>query len=168
MTTDPTIEPATQADLEAITGLWVRLARGQREHGSFVLAEANRKTMHETLAAHAHANGLLVARVEGAIVGFVSYSIEHGTLALDAPRGIVSNIYVEPAYRGKGVGTALLDASEAALADQGAAVVILEVMTDNVDARQFYEHHAYESYRTAMKRSLAPRSESDTHSKEDG
>jgi ribosomal protein S18 acetylase RimI-like enzyme len=162
------VEPATQADLEAVTDLWVRLARGQRDHGSVVRAEANRETMRETLAAHVHTNGLLVARAEGDVVGFVSHSIERGTLVLDATRGVISNIYVEPAYRGHGLGTALLEASEAALADCGATVVVLEVLADNEAARRFYERHAYESYRIAMRRPLEHRSENDTHSKEDG
>ncbi|WP_306057806.1 GNAT family N-acetyltransferase [Natronococcus wangiae] len=165
--TRPVIESATQDDLEAIAELWVRLARDQRDHDSFVRADANREIMRETLAAHVHAGGLLVARDEGSIVGFTSFSIERGSLALDATRGVLSNIYVEPAYRGRGVGTALLEAAEASLREQGAEVVILEVMADNKAARGFYERREYDAYRVAMKRSLGDPSENDTHSKED-
>ncbi|MFC4437393.1 MULTISPECIES: GNAT family N-acetyltransferase [Natrialbaceae] len=164
----PAIEPATQDDLEAITELWVRLARDQRDHDSFVHADANRETMRETLAAHAHTDGLLVARDDGRVVGFTSFSIERGALSLDATRGVLSNIYVDPAYRERGAGTALLEAAEGALREQGAEVVILEVMADNEAARRFYEQREYETYRVAMKRSLGNPSENDTHSKEDG
>ena len=170
MTADaqPVIEPATQDDVERITELWVRLARDQRDHDSFVHADANRETMRETLAAHAHTDGLLVARGNGTVIGFTSFSLERGTLSLDATRGVLSNIYVEPAYRGHGVGTALLEAAEEALREQGAEIVILEVMADNEAARRFYEQREYETYRVAMKRSLEDPSENDTHSKEDG
>lgn len=170
MTADaqPVIEPATQDDVERITELWVRLARDQRDHDSFVHADANRETMQETLAAHAHTDGLLVARDNGTVVGFTSFSLERGTLSLDATRGVLSNIYVEPAYRGRGVGTALLEAAEEALREQGAEIVILEVMADNEAARRFYERREYETYRVAMKRLLEDPSENDTHSKEDG
>ncbi|AGB37326.1 GNAT family N-acetyltransferase [Natronococcus occultus] len=164
----PVVEPATQADLPAITELWVRLARGQRTHGSSVRAEENRETMRELLAGHLHTDGLLVARDGNSIVGFVSFSLERGTLALDATRGLISNVYVEPAYRGHGVGTALLKAAEDVLADRGAAVAVLEVLSDNEDARRFYRQREYDTYRVSMRRSLADRSESDTHSKEDG
>jgi ribosomal protein S18 acetylase RimI-like enzyme len=163
----PTIEPATADDLEAVTELWVRLARDQRDHDSFVRADANRETMRETLTAYVHTNGLLVARAEDDVVGFVSYSLERGALELDATRGMLSNIYVEPAYRGRGVGTALLEAAETALRARGATVVILEVMVDNEAARRFYDDREYDAYRVAMKRSLDDRSENDTHSKED-
>ncbi|ELY53148.1 GNAT family N-acetyltransferase [Natronococcus jeotgali] len=164
----PVVEPATQADLPAITELWVRLARGQRTHGSSVRAAENRETMRELLAGHLHTDGLLVARFEDSIVGFVSFSLERGALELEATRGLISNVYVEPAARGYGVGTALLEAAEDALADRGAAVVVLEVLSDNEAARRFYRGREYEPYRVSMRRSLEDRSENDTHSKEDG
>lgn len=164
----PTIDHASRDDLEAVTELWVRLAREQREHDSYVRAEANRETMRETLAAHQVTDGLLVARAGGRIVGFASVSLERGSLELEATRGLLSNVYVVPAYRGRGVGTALLEAAEAELADRGAEVVILEVMARNEAARRFYDRHGYDAYRVGMERSLADdHSKNDTHSKED-
>ncbi|WP_265111405.1 GNAT family N-acetyltransferase [Halosolutus halophilus] len=168
MTDEPLIEPATPDDLETITELWVRLARGQREYGSAVRAAPNREAMRETLAAHLHADGLLVARVDGAIVGFASFSIERGSLELDATRGVLSNLYVEPAHRDRGIGTALLAAAEESLAARGAEELLLEVMADNEAARRFYRSQGYDSFRIGMSRSIADRSENDTHSKEDG
>ncbi len=94
------VEPATPDDLEAITELWVRLARDQCSHGSYVRPDPNRTTMRETLAAYQATDGLLVARVDGEIVGFASFSVEHGEL--EATRGSLSNLYVEPDYRGRG------------------------------------------------------------------
>jgi ribosomal protein S18 acetylase RimI-like enzyme len=164
----PTIEPASQEDLETVADLWVRLARGQREHGSHVRPAANRETMREALAAHRVADGLLVARLEGSIVGFASSSIERGSLELDTTRGLLSNVYVEPAFRGRGIGTALLEAAEASLARQGADVMVLEVMADNEAARRFYRRQGYDRFRVTMSRSLDDRGENDTHSKEDG
>lgn len=165
----PTIEHATQSDIEAVTDLWVRLARNQRLHESSVLPERNRESMRETLAAHQVAECLLVARVGGSVVGFASFTLERGTLALDTTRGLLSNIYVDPPFRGQGIGTALLEAAEDELASQGASVVTLEVMAMNDDARRFYARHGYDSYRVSMKRSLEDddRSKNDTHSKGD-
>ncbi|MDQ2049044.1 GNAT family N-acetyltransferase [Natronolimnohabitans sp. A-GB9] len=166
----PTIELARPSDLEAVTELWVRLARDQRSHDSVIRADANRETMRETLAAHQVNDGLLVARDAGRIVGFASFSLERGSLELDTTRGLLSNIYVEAAYRDQGLGAALLEAAEAELADQGADAVVLEVMAENEAARRFYEHRGYETYRVAMTRDITAeggRSENDTHSKED-
>lgn len=164
----PTIEYASRDDLEAVTELWIRLARDQRSHDSAVLPEANRETMRETLAAYQVNDGLLVARLEDRVVGFASVTIERGSLVLDTTRGLLSNIYVDPAVRDRGIGSALLEAAEEELARQGAEVVTLEVMANNEDARRFYERHGYDPFRVTMRRSLEDRSENDTHSKEDG
>ncbi|OAQ53646.1 hypothetical protein HTG_05145 [Natrinema mahii] len=164
----PTIELATRADLDALTDLWVDLARDQRRYQSAVRPEANREAMRETLGAYLVSDGLFVARLEGAIVGFVSVTVERGTLELDTTRGLLSNIYVRPAYRGQGIGTALLEAAEASLADRGVDELLLEVMADNEAARRFYRRHGYDPFRVSMARSLADRDENDTHSKEDG
>ncbi|WP_254523159.1 GNAT family N-acetyltransferase [Natrinema caseinilyticum] len=164
----PTIEPASQDDLETIAELWVRLARDQRAYDSAVLPDANRDTMRDTLAAYRVTGELLVARLRREIVGFVSVSVERGSLELDATRGLLTNIYVEPAVRDQGIGTALLEAAEDTLAEQGADVVLLEVMAGNVDAHRFYRRRGYDEFRVTMRRSLEDRDENDTHSKEDG
>ena len=178
----PTIEigHAAADDVEAVADLWVRLARDQRAYDSYVRADANRETMRDTLAAHQVNDGLLVARDGDSIVGFASFSVERGSLELDADRGLLSNIYVDPAYRGRGIGAALLETAENELAAQGAEVVVLEVMADNEAARRFYDRQGYDTYRVAMERDLEDesdadgegggddRSENDTHSREDG
>ncbi|MFC4246167.1 GNAT family N-acetyltransferase [Natribaculum luteum] len=163
----PVIEPATREDVETLTDYWVDLAREQRQHDSHVLPDANRETIGETLAAHQVGGGLLVARVDGDVVGFASFSLERGTFALDATRGLLSNLYVRPAYRGRGIGTALLEATEEELAQRGADVVTLEAMAKNDAARRFYRRNGYDTHRVAMERSLDDRSENDTHSKEE-
>ena len=163
--TSPTIEPATDEDLPTVTDLWVRLATEQREHGSHVLPEENRETIRETLAAHQVNGGLLVARLES-VVGFSSFTVEGGTFELDATRGLLSNLYVRPAYRGEGIGTALLEATEEALEDRGVDVVALEAMAANEAALRFYRRNGYGTHRVALEAPI-DRSENDTHSKEE-
>ncbi|WP_255167283.1 GNAT family N-acetyltransferase [Natrononativus amylolyticus] len=164
----PTIEPATEADIDAVVDCWVRLAVDQRAYGSHVLPEANRATMRDALLGHRFADGLLVARLDGDVVGFASFSFEHGALALDATRGVLSNLYVKPPYRDRGIGSALLSAVEDALAERGADVVALEAMATNEAARRFYRRAGYEPYRISMERSLEQPAKNDTHSREDG
>jgi len=163
----PEIDLARADELGAITDMWVRLARGQRAYGSYVRADDNRETMRETLAAHLAADGLFVARVDGDPVGFASVSVEGGALDLDATRGTLSNLYVEPAFRSRGIGSELLEAVDAAFSEAGVDVVTLEVMADNEAARRFYRSHGFETFRVAMHRPLEDRPENDTHSKEE-
>ncbi len=167
MTCPVDIELADGDDLGAVTDLWVALARDQREHGSHVGAETNRETMYATLGAHQVDDGLLVARDGDSVVGFASFAVEHGTLELECRRGLLSNLYVEPAYRGNGIGTALLERVEERLSARGVEVCLLEAMVANEAARRFYHSAGYEPFRIGYQRRLGHSSENDTHSKEE-
>lgn len=72
--------------------------------------------------------------------------IGYGGIAVRGRRGdaeaSVHNIGVDPAWRGKGVGKALLRAL-LAIADEMAAPVHLEVRTDNEAAIGLYEAHGF-------------------------
>jgi len=162
--TDVRVEPATADDVDAVTDMWVALAAGQREHGATLRAEANRATVREWAAQSAVTGDLLVARDPGAasdeadgsdLVGFVGFSLERGDYERDAVRGTVSNLFVVPERRGEGIGAALLDAAERALAEAGADRVALEALADNDGARAFYAEHGYESHRVELTKSLS-------------
>ncbi len=153
------VEPATMADLDRVADLWVELSAEQREHGSHLAAEANRAVMREALAAHVVDGTCLVAREGGAdagagdgVVGFVSFALERDGLDRDVTRGVVHNLYVVPAARGRGVGGELLAAAEAALAAAGAERVVLEAVAGNEVARRFYEERGYERHRLTYER----------------
>ncbi|OIB56902.1 GNAT family N-acetyltransferase [Natrialba sp. SSL1] len=88
------------------------------------------------------------------IVGFASFSLEHGSLELDRTRGLLSNLYVVPSYRSQGIGSKLLAAVASELEDQGADVLLLEVMAANDAAQEFYRAHGFEPYRLGMQRPL--------------
>ena len=166
------IEPVDAVAVDALVELWVDLAAGQRSHGSRILPEPNREAVRDTLARHAVAGGLRVARCDGEIVGFVSFALERGAYESDGTRGIVHNIYVDPDHRGRGVGSDLLSTAEAELADAGASVVALEAMAANDRARRFYRARGYAPHRVELEKSVAGAGsaspgENDTHSKED-
>jgi ribosomal protein S18 acetylase RimI-like enzyme len=158
---DPTVEAGNSDDITAVTDLWVRLAAGQREHGSHLLPEENRSTIRESVARHAVGNTLLVARA-GEIVGFAMVAVETGAFEQDCTRGIVENLYVVPERRGEGVGTALIESAEARLVDRGADVVTIEVMAENGRARELYRRVGYEAHRIELEKPAR----SDTHSKD--
>jgi len=161
--TDARIEPATAADVDAVSDMWVALAAGQREHGATLRAEANRATVREWAAQSAVTGELFVARdpeaaPDGAdgtdIVGFVGFSLERGGYERDAVRGTVSNLFVVPGRRGEGIGAALLDAAERALAERGADRVALEALADNDRARAFYADRGYDRHRVELTKPL--------------
>ncbi|WP_114577380.1 GNAT family N-acetyltransferase [Saliphagus sp. LR7] len=162
----PLIEPATDDDLPALVSAWIALAGEQEAYGSHIRPEENREAIRDVLLAHTFDDDLLVARIDDAIAGFASVSMENGLFELDVARGRLSNLYVTPAHRDRGIGTALLEAAEDRLRAEGADVLSLEAMADNADARRFYRANGYHETRVTMERRLEDRG-NDTHSKEE-
>lgn len=146
------IEPADLDETDAIADQWVRLARGQRAFGSHLSAEANRERIAETIGRHIADGDLLVARSDGEIVGFVMFTVEYRLYATTTIRGIVQNLFVIPERRDEGIGAALVNEAETVLVRNGAAVVGLEVLAENEDARRFYADLGYRPHRIELEK----------------
>lgn len=141
------IEPATLDDLERLVELWLALARDQREYGSRIEPGANDDAIRKSLAQHALAEGVLLARDGDRAVGFVMFGPKERGFERARTRGVVRNVFVVPDARGEGVGTALMDAAEERLAAAGVDEIVLEAMADNDAARSFYRERGYEPHR---------------------
>lgn len=152
----------TLSDVETLVDCWVALAADQRQYGSRLLTEENREAVADAIARHVVTEGLLVAEADETL-GFVMYHLQEGRYKQDRTTGVIVNLYVEPAARGRGIGSELLAAAEADLADAGVDTVTLDVLAANDAARRFYTHHGYREHRIE----LAKRVENDTHSKGD-
>lgn len=137
---------------DELTELWVDLAADQRAYGSHLRVEENREVARESLLRHALTGGLLVAREDDDILGFVSFYPEGGSFEQDVQRGIIENIYVVPERRGEGIGSELLAAAEERLTEEGADVLALEALADNEAAIRFYERHGYGGHRVELER----------------
>lgn len=163
------IVPATTEEVDEVADLWVDLAREQRAFGSHLRPDENRTTIRDSLARHAIAEGLLVARTEdGDLAGFIMFSPEAGAFEQDVDRGTVENLYVKPAERDRGIGAALLEAAESRLFAAGVDVVTLEAMAANEGALRFYERHGYRPHRVELEKRPGEGSDgSDTHTRED-
>lgn len=61
----------------------------------------------------------------------------------EGPVALLDELYVVPELRGRGVGSALLEAAEAIVRKFGAEAVEINVDSDDVDARRFYEQRGY-------------------------
>lgn len=137
-----------------MTALWVALAADQRAHGSHVLGTESETAIRRSLSGRVVDDRAFVARGHDGIVGFVTVGIDEGPYQQDVRRGIVENVYVEDEYRGRGIGSALIERGERALAERGADVVTLEVLVANDDARRFYERLGYDDHRLELEKPL--------------
>jgi ribosomal protein S18 acetylase RimI-like enzyme len=155
---------------DAIADHWVTFASRQREYGSHLLPDQNRTRIRETVARYIIRDQMLVAR-EDDIRGFVMYTLEASSYEKDIRRGVIENIYVEPAAQSQGIGSKLLSAAEQDLAEAGASAVTLDVLAPNERARSFYREHGYTPHRIECEKSLdaddTPSAENDTHSRDD-
>lgn len=59
------------------------------------------------------------------------------------PVALLDELYVVPAVRGHGLGTALLQAAEEVVRARGGELLEINVDGDDADARRFYERHGY-------------------------
>ncbi|MDN5924160.1 MAG: GNAT family N-acetyltransferase [Xanthomonadales bacterium] len=131
-TTDPllntfSIRPATTADLPALVAL---------EHAVFSSDRLSARQFQR----HSHSDSalLLVCVSETALLG--------DSLLLFRRNTGVARLYslaVAAAARGRGVGSALLDANEDAARHRDCRCLRLEVRIDNRAARALYERHGY-------------------------
>ncbi|WP_253736894.1 GNAT family N-acetyltransferase [Halohasta salina] len=158
------ITQPTTAAVEPLVDCRMELAADQQQYGSRLSTEANRQAVSETIARHIVTGGLLVAREDEAIRGFVMYHVEDGRYQQDETTGIIVTLYVRSEFRDDGIGSELLAAAEEQLAAEGVDTVTLEVLAANDDARRFYSRQGYRTHRLE----LAKRIENDTHSKDEG
>jgi ribosomal protein S18 acetylase RimI-like enzyme len=149
-----TIETPDTAVAGAVADLWVELAREQRAFGSHLRAGENRATIREAIVRDIIAGGVLVAREDDAIVGFVMFGPDAERYEQDVSRGVIRNIVVRPDYRSAGIGAELLAAAEAELAASDFDVVLLSTLADNEAARRFYARAGYEPHRIDLEKSL--------------
>jgi ribosomal protein S18 acetylase RimI-like enzyme len=83
---------------------------------------------------------VLVAQEENTIVGFSTRRYEEKPWGLACQ---VETLIVASSWRGRGIGTQLLAASEEAAARRGARGMRVEVVIENEEGRDFYEKRAY-------------------------
>ena len=145
-----------RADLDALEPLWLavhhRHAESMPELAPYVGDEvswAARRRLYEELLAKPDTT-LLLARDGGELCGYGMahvLPVEETWVAdtwVSGPRiGEIESLGVLPAWRGAGIGTALLDGLHAALAEQGVTDLVLGVLPGNAAAIRLYERHGY-------------------------
>ena len=94
------------------------------------------------------------ARADDRTVGFVMFSYRVERMWMVAVRGYISNIYVLPEYRRRGIGRSLVADALARLRIAGAQSIEMEVYTDNSPGQAFWDRMGFESYK--QRRRLFP------------
>jgi ribosomal protein S18 acetylase RimI-like enzyme len=102
---------------------------------------------------------VFLAEVDNAVAGFICVvSATRGDSPDDpAVFAWVHDLYVRPAYRRRGVATALMIAAEAFVQARGARELRLGVINRNTTARALYETLGFRDYTRVLTKPLPPR-----------
>jgi GNAT superfamily N-acetyltransferase len=139
---DFTIRPGRREDAEEAARLWMQSAQ---EHTGldriYATAPGAERVMRRFLAdltSSSH-SFLFVAELAGRTVGFISGELREGSPTFRQKTwASVDDVFVEPDYRNRGLGRALLKSVEAWAKERGANGISLQVAAANGRGRKFY------------------------------
>lgn len=114
-----------ESDLNRVLDLWSLAGDGIQLSGSDQPQELRVKLQRD-------ADLFLVVRQDGRLIGTVLGGF-------DGRRGMIYHLAVDPEYRRRGVGRALMDELELRLAAKGCLKYYLLVTNDNEEAQAFYQ-----------------------------
>lgn len=129
---------ATRWDRKSLVAMVQALAA---EHGREVSEETLGSALEYALS-HPSEVRYAVAQRDEQLVGTACLQAAYSTWAA-APYGSIEDVYVLPAARGSGVGTALLELLVAEARKRGYCRVELHVQEDNDEAWHFYEARGF-------------------------
>lgn len=129
------VEPATPEDVPMIWALIKELAEFERLEDQFIATEA---ALHAQLFAERPWAEVLMARLGDESVGFALFFRSFSTFRAQ-PGIYLEDLYVRPAYRGRGYGKALLSAVARKAVESGCGRFEWSVLDWNQRAIDFYK-----------------------------
>jgi ribosomal protein S18 acetylase RimI-like enzyme len=154
------IRPATRADLPLIGKLGALLVRVHHDMDPkrFIPASSETEERYGWYLGTQLTKPdviILVAEASGALLGYTYAGLEdYDYMSLRGPAGVLYDIVVDPAHRGRGVGRTLLDATLAALASRGAPRVLLSTAQQNEVAQRLFARAGFRPTMIEMTREL--------------
>ena len=98
---------------------------------------------------------ILVAEANANVIGYAYAAVQgYDYLALRGPAGVLHDLIVDPAHRGRGVGGMLLNAALAYLKAQGAPRVVLSTAEENQAAQRLFARMCFRRTMVEMTREL--------------
>jgi ribosomal protein S18 acetylase RimI-like enzyme len=118
-------------DYSPVKALWSSMEKGVRVERSDTPEEIQKKLARDP-------DLFLVAEEGGQIIGTVIGGY-------DGRRGLLYHLAVAASYRGRGIGSRLMDEIESRLRAKGCLRCYLMVLADNEEAMRYYENRGWET-----------------------
>lgn len=155
--TDPTIRLARPDEAEALSHMWLAF---QREHNArYVRYVRQTKENRAQVAVHfgklAGQAQLWVATVDDAPVGYAAVVPNLPQVDLFWVSAALTDLWIEPAFRNRGLGRALIDRVRADVAARGLHALTINVMAGN-PARAMYRRAGFQPFTEKLVMPLAP------------
>ena len=119
------------SDYEKVIELWNSIERGVRLGRSDSFTEVEKKISRDP-------DLFLVAESDGEIIGAVMGGF-------DGRRGLIYHLAVASAFRGRGIGSGLMDEVESRLRDRGCLKCYLLVTLDNIEVAEYYTQRGWQA-----------------------
>jgi ribosomal protein S18 acetylase RimI-like enzyme len=137
------IRPGRKDDAAEAARLWMQSAEEHTAHDRvYKTSPGAEKTMRRFLAdvANSGYSFLFVAAAGDRTVGFISGELRQGSPTfLPKTWASVDDVFVEPEFRNRGMGRALLQSVQSWAQERGADGISLQVAAANARGRKFYE-----------------------------
>lgn len=147
------VRPAVEDDLPAVVTLLADDGLGRnRERPGLPLAAAYGEAFRRM--AEQGGNLILVAELEGIIVGCLQLTLIHGVSRLGATRAQVEGVRVAATARGRRVGERLMREAMVRAKANGATLMQLTTDHQRIDAHRFYERLGFVGSHLGMKKEL--------------
>jgi GNAT superfamily N-acetyltransferase len=150
------IRPAREADLATLLRFQQGIVDAERPFDATLREGGIRYYDIEDLVRADHVR-FLIAEFDGVPIGCGFARVDEAKSYVKHGRqGYLGLMYVDPAFRGKGVNARLLAALMAWCREQGVLELRLEVYPDNASARRAYEKAGFAPHILEMRRALPP------------
>jgi ribosomal protein S18 acetylase RimI-like enzyme len=140
------IREADENDVETLSKLWCKLAKGMEQYSELNELKDNAKKESKngfSKLLDDKNTSIFLLEVEDEMVGFmVLQEGEHPSRTHEKYISIV-DLFVEDRYRSQGYGTEMMEKAEAYAEKHGCDHLKVSAEVENIEARRFYENNGY-------------------------
>ena len=144
------IREAKESDLPAIENLALQLIESMESKEGIDLQGIYKNFRNLLKDSNSH---ILVAEVNGTVVGFISFAI-HRTLLHIGLSGLIDELIVDKKHRGKGIGKQLVYAAIEKCKHIGCYEIEVTTEFTNINARKFYKSCGFEERGVILEKEL--------------